>query len=66
MAGGGHCPPKNFSGLFLKVLYKPLTAPLQWPPQMKMSDSAPGVDLRFTFRVYVYCLSFGLRFAFIN
>jgi len=35
---GGHCPPKfclapqwppkNFSGLFLKVLHRPLTAPL--------------------------------------
>ena len=24
----GHCPPKKFSGLFLKVLHRPLTAPL--------------------------------------
>ena len=46
-----HWPPKlrSFSvGLFLKVLHRPLTAPLlqnwllQWPPQMKMSGSAPA------------------------
>jgi len=53
---GGHCPPKfcldtpvtpqNFSGLFLKALHRPLTAPLvaklapPVAPQMKMSGSA--------------------------
>ena len=45
-------PPKNFSGLFLKVLHRPLTAPLvaklapPVAPQMKMSGSAPA---------YSYC-----------
>ena len=40
-------PPKNFSGLFLKVLHRPLTAPLvaklapPVAPQMKMFGSAP-------------------------
>jgi len=35
-------------GIFLKVLHRPLTAhllqnwPLQWPPRMKMSGSAPA------------------------
>jgi len=53
-ARGGHCPPKfcltpkKSSGLFLKVLHRPLTAPLVAklaPPvasQMKMSGSAPA------------------------
>ena len=56
--GGATAPPKfglapsvapqNFSGLFLKVLHRPLTAPLvaklapPVAPQIKMSDSAPG------------------------
>ena len=41
-------PSKNFSGLFLKVLHRPLAAPLDAKlappvaPQMKMSVSAPG------------------------
>ena len=56
---GGELPPQNFawlpqwplqkcSGLFLKGLHRPLTAPLvaklapPVPPQMKMSGSAPG------------------------
>ena len=46
-------PPQNFSGLFLKVLHRPLTAPLVAkltppvpPPQMKMSGSAPGYNPR--------------------
>ena len=52
--GGGALPPKNFvwppqnfSGLFLKVLHRPLTAPLvaklapPVDPQMTMSGSAP-------------------------
>ena len=40
--------PQNFSGLFLKVLHRPLTAPLvaklapPVAPQMKMSGSAPA------------------------
>ena len=43
-------PPKNFSRLFLKVLHRPLTAPLvaklapPVAPQMKMSGSAPDSD----------------------
>ena len=53
-ARGGHWSPKilpapqHFLGLFLKVLHRPLTAPLvaklalQWPHQMKMSGSAPA------------------------
>ena len=47
-ARGVPLPPPNFSGLFLKVLHRPLTAPLvaklalQWPHQMKMSGSAPA------------------------
>jgi len=47
-AGGVPFPPKNFSGLFLKVLHRPLTAPLVAKlappvasPQMKMSGIAP-------------------------
>ena len=53
----GLCPPiilpgpPNFSGLFLKVLHRPLTPPwlqnwpLQRPPQMKRSGSAPGHNI---------------------
>jgi len=43
-------PPQNFSGLFLKVLHRPLTAPLVAklaPPvvhQIKMSGSTPAKD----------------------
>jgi len=49
---GGPLPPKNFSGLFLKVLHRPLTAPLvaklapPVAPQMKMSGSAPAFSLK--------------------
>ena len=50
MPGGPLTPtgPQNFSGLFLKVLHRPLTAPLvaklapPVAPQMKLSGSTPA------------------------
>jgi len=65
----GHCPhkilpgppvtPQTFSGLFLKVLHKPLRAPfvakLAPPvaPQMKMSGSAPDLTSNQNVLIYI-------------
>jgi len=67
------CPPKFSAwrhatgvGLFLKVLHRPLTAPLlqnwplQWPPKMKMSGSAPA--MRYTHS----CCSWLHRLELVN
>jgi len=58
------CPPQNFSGLFMKVLHRPLTAPLvaklapPVAPHMKMSGSAtePGKYCRQLLQRFVEIL----------
>jgi len=51
--------PQTFSGLFLKVLHKPLRAPLvaklapPVAPQMKMSGSAPDLTSNQNVLIYI-------------
>jgi len=57
-------PPQKFSGIFLKVLHRPLTAPLvaklapPVAPQMKMSGSAPVKEYLKSSLKFLRCFAY--------